>query len=52
MSNRRNFLKISLIAAAGLTSSRVFATPGKGHDLPDNIIYSEDKPGRWPKKKS
>ena len=50
MSNRRNFLKISLIAAAGLTSSRVFATPGEGHDLPDNIIYSEDKPGRWPKK--
>ena len=50
MSNRRNFLKIGLIAAAGLTSSHVLASPGKGKDLPDNIIYSEDKPGRWPKK--
>ncbi|OQX80660.1 MAG: hypothetical protein B6D61_01700 [Bacteroidetes bacterium 4484_249] len=50
MSNRRNFVKISLITAAGLTSSHLLASPGKGNELPDNIIYSEQKPGRWPKK--
>ena len=50
MSNRRNFLKISMVAAAAMAGNRVFASPGKGDKLPDNIIYTEDNLGRFAKK--
>ena len=51
MSDRRNFLKVSMVAAAAMAGGRVFAAPGKGNDqLPENIIYSEDSLGRFAKK--
>ncbi len=50
MSNRRNFLKISMLTAAGVASSRVLANSETKDNLPQNIIYSEENPGRWPKK--
>lgn len=51
MADRRNFLKISMIAAAGIAGGKVMAKGGGDNDkLPQNIIYSEDDPGRWPAK--
>ena len=50
MSNRRNFLKISMLTAAGIASNRVLANSGSKDNLPQNIIYSKENPGRWPKK--
>lgn len=50
MSNRRDFLKVSLIAAAtaGLAGSvPAFAEAVK---LPKGLIYTKDDPGMWAKK--
>lgn len=53
MSNRRDFMKTALVVAGGVTLARF----GKAHamtdyQLPDGIIYTKDKPGRWAKKVS
>ena len=51
MSDRRNFFKLSMLAAAGIASGSVLANGGKDDGtLPQNIIYTEKDPGRWPKK--
>ena len=39
-----------MVAAAALAGNRVFASPGKGNELPDNIIYTEENSGRFAKK--
>ncbi len=51
MADRRNFLKLSVLSIAGIAGTTVMANGGRGNDkLPQNIIYSEDEPGRWPQK--
>jgi len=45
MVDRRDFLKASLVAAAGLAASRV--TEARAEDFPAGLIYTGAAPGRW-----
>lgn len=50
MNKRRDFLKASVVLAAGMAVSganRVIAGPGP---YPANIIYTAENPGQWAKK--
>jgi superoxide reductase len=45
MADRRDFLKASLMVAAGLAVSRV--SPAPAGDFPAGLIYTTAAPGRW-----
>ena len=50
MNTRRDFIKTSLVVAAGMAVSnptKVFAASGK---LPAGLIYTKENPGMWAKK--
>ena len=45
MTDRRDFLKASMVAVAGLAVSR--ASQVRAEELPAGIIYTSASPGRW-----
>ncbi len=47
MSDRREFLKVSLAAAAGMAAAHVLPASAESAPLPDGIVYSAEKPGKW-----
>jgi len=50
MNNRRDFLKGSLLMAAGMVIGRAANAFGSSGKFPAGIIYSEENPGKWAKK--
>lgn len=50
MSDRREFLKVSLAAAAGTALASAFPASADSPALPDSIVYSAEKPGKWSEK--
>jgi superoxide reductase len=53
MSNRRDFLKSSLLVTGGIAAAQItpaLANSQGGGGLPSNIIYTAEDPGVWDKK--
>ncbi len=47
MHKRRDFLKASLVLAAGAAVGSATKTPAATGTIPDNIIYTAENPGKW-----
>lgn len=50
MSNRRDFLKVSLAAVAGMSVSKLPFASAESGLFPKGLIYTKDNPGKWSKK--
>ena len=50
MTNRRTFLKGSLIMAGAIIVGRSATALGVSGSFPSNIVYTKDDPGKWAKK--
>lgn len=50
MTNRRDFLKASLAATAGVSVANVGIVSASTATLPPGLIYTGENPGKWDKK--
>ncbi|MCD6297595.1 MAG: desulfoferrodoxin [Deltaproteobacteria bacterium] len=50
MNDRRDFLKTSMLVAAGMVAAKATNAFASSEKFPDGIVYTKDDPGKWAKK--